>query len=199
MGKEMGFHNGHAGSICEGGSALYSSCEGSSQVGVAHETSMSMTYLSRFERQAGPLCDVLLPRRLCGRRGSSVPSRPGEFRPEPPHRTVRMNREVPRLVPPHEGCRLPLFIGFLPLPVDPIQMAMACFLRSAGITPASSLLQSSPPLTGASVLSASRLAPLAPFPLASPCRFSRSIQEPGRASRRLHAGCRSGRLRHPPS
>jgi hypothetical protein len=90
-------------------------------------------------------------------------------------------------------------IGFLPLPVDPIQMAMACFLRSAGITPASSLLQSSPPLTGASVLSASRLAPLAPFPLASPCRFSRSIQEPGRASRRLYAGCRSGRLRHPPS
>jgi hypothetical protein len=52
MGKEMGFHNGHAGSICEGGSALYSSCEGSSQVGVAHETSMSMTYLSRLERQA---------------------------------------------------------------------------------------------------------------------------------------------------
>jgi len=48
----MGFHNGHAGSICEGGSALYSSCEGSSQVGVAHETSMSMTYLSRLERQA---------------------------------------------------------------------------------------------------------------------------------------------------
>ena len=26
-----------------------------------------------------------------------------------------------------------------------------------------------------------------------------SIQEPGRASRRLHAGCRSGSLRHPPS
>jgi hypothetical protein len=38
-------------------------------------------------------------------------------------------------VPPHEGCRLPLFIGFLPLPVDPIQMAMACPLRSTGITP----------------------------------------------------------------
>jgi len=39
-----------------------------------------------------------------------------------------------------------LDIGFLPLPVDPIQMAMACFLRSTGITPASSLLRSSPPL-----------------------------------------------------
>ena len=26
-----------------------------------------------------------------------------------------------RLVPPHEGCRLPLNVGFLPLPVDPTQ------------------------------------------------------------------------------
>jgi hypothetical protein len=26
-----------------------------------------------------------------------------------------------RLVPPSEGCRLPLIIGLLPLPVDPIQ------------------------------------------------------------------------------
>src|SRR4029077_10524490 len=104
-----------------------------------------------------------------------------------------------RLVPSHEGCRLPLTIGFLPLPVDPIQMAMACSLRSTSITLASSLLRSSPPLTGASVLSALRLAPLVPFPLASPRRFSRSVQEPSRASRRLHAGCRSGSLRHPPS
>jgi hypothetical protein len=48
-------------------------------------------------------------------------------------------------------------------------------------------------------ISASRLEPLAPFSLASPCRFSRSVQEPGRASRRLHAGCRLSRLRHPPS
>src|SRR5712671_3919630 len=47
-------------------------------------------------------------------------------------------------------------------------MAMTCSLRSAGITPASTLLRGSPPLTGASVLSASRLEPLAPFPLASP-------------------------------
>src|SRR5260370_40772489 len=33
----------------------------------------------------------------------------------------------------------------------------------------------------------------------SQCRFSRSIRKPGRASRRLHAGCRSGHIRHPPS
>src|SRR6266852_1541873 len=42
--------------------------------------------------------------------------------------------------------------------------------------PASTLLRGSPPLSGASVLSASRLEPLAPFPLASPARFSRSVQ-----------------------
>ena len=47
------------------------------------------------------------------------------------------------------------------------------------ITAASSLLRSSPPLSGASVLSALRLEPLVPFPLASPARFSRSLQEPG--------------------
>src|SRR5712672_656360 len=45
-----------------------------------------------------------------------------------------------------------------------------------GHYPASSLLRGSPPLSGASVLSASRLEPLAPFPLTSPARFSRSIQ-----------------------
>jgi len=56
------------------------------------------------------------------------------------------------------------------------------------------LLRSSPPLDGASVLSASRFVPLVPFPFASPARFSRSIQEPGWASRRLHAGCRLGSL-----
>src|SRR6266404_1044274 len=49
-------------------------------------------------------------------------------------------------------------------------------LRSTSIIPASSLLQGSPPLSGASVLSASRLEPLAPFPLPSPARFSRSVQ-----------------------
>ena len=38
------------------------------------------------------------------------------------------------------------------------------------------LLRSSPPLTGASVLSASRFVPLVPFPFASSTRFSRSVQ-----------------------
>src|SRR6202047_3680013 len=42
------------------------------------------------------------------------------------------------------------------------QRRLTCPLRSTSITPASSLLQGSPPLSGASVLSASRLEPLAP-------------------------------------
>lgn len=48
-------------------------------------------------------------------------------------------------------------------------------LRSISITETSSLLRSSPPLPAASVLSASRLQPLAPFPLASTDRFSSSV------------------------
>ena len=38
-------------------------------------------------------------------------------------------------MPPREGCRLPVKIGFLPSPVDPISETMACPLRSTGITP----------------------------------------------------------------
>src|SRR5215471_13712753 len=49
-----------------------------------------------------------------------------------------------------------------------------------------------------SVLSPSRLEPLAACPFTSSDvtnhRFSRSIRKPGRASRRLHAGCRSGSI-----
>src|SRR5271154_4478696 len=72
-------------------------------------------------------------------------------------------------------------------------------LRSSSITEPSSLLRAAPSLRPASVLSPSRLEPLVACPLASGNRFSRSIRKPGRASRRLHAGCRSGRLRHLPN
>ncbi len=67
-------------------------------------------------------------------------------------------------MPPREGYRLPLSIGLLPSPVDPNPMAMTCLLRSSPITGPSSLLRSSPPLTGASVLSASRDLRLCLFP-----------------------------------
>src|SRR6202048_1769527 len=69
-------------------------------------------------------------------------------------------------------------LELLLLPVGSLPTSVTCPLRSTSITPASSLLQGSPPLSGASVLSASRLEPLAPFSLASPARFSRSVQEP---------------------
>ena len=114
---------------------------------------------------------------------SKMPSRPGEFHPEPLtdsglepldssgscHRT---KAAAFRCISGSSRCRLPNNQltrsngGDLPPSLH-------------GHCPASSLLRSSPPLPGASVLSASRLAPLAPFPLASPVRFSRSVQEPG--------------------
>src|SRR6202521_5534782 len=72
---------------------------------------------------------------------------------------------------------------------------MTHLLRSSPITGPSSLLRGSPPLSDASVLSASRWEPLAPFPLASSARFSRSVPEPDRASRCLYAGCRSVGIR----
>src|SRR5215469_18823711 len=70
------------------------------------------------------------------------------------------------------------------------------------ITGPSTLLRAAPPLRPASVLSRSRLEPLAACPFTSSDvtkhRFSRSIRKPGRASRRLHAGCRSGSIRASP-
>src|SRR2546427_4558225 len=96
-------------------------------------------------------------------------------------------------MPSREGCRLPLNEGLLP--ANQLAQISAHLLRSSPITGPSLLLRGSPPLSDASVLSASRWEPLAPFPLASPARFSRSIQEPGRASRCLHAGCRSVSIR----
>src|SRR5215472_4614813 len=75
-------------------------------------------------------------------------------------------------------------------------------LRSSPITGPSTLLRAAPPLRPASVLSPSRLEPLAACPFTSldvtKHRFSRSVRKPGRASRRLHAGCRSGSIRASP-
>ena len=45
----------------------------------------------------------------------------------------------------------------LPLPVGSLPTSVTCPLRSTSITPASSLVRGSPPLSGASVLSASRV------------------------------------------
>jgi Resolvase, N terminal domain len=71
-------------------------------------------------------------------------------------------------------------------------------LIDLAITGLSSLLWAAPPLLFASVLLPSLLEPLVASPLASKSRFSRSIQTPGCASRRLHAGCRLGSIRTSP-
>ena len=82
-----------------------------------------------------------------------------------------------------------------------IPESVADFLRNQHPGP-STLLRAAPPLRPASVLSPSRLEPLAACPFTSSDvtkhRFSRSIRKPGRASRRLHAGCRSGSIRASP-
>jgi hypothetical protein len=65
-------------------------------------------------------------------------------------------------------------------------------LGSSPITGPLSLLRGSPPLSGASVLSASRWEPLAPFPLPSPARFSRSVPKPGRIANDSEFGLSAG-------
>jgi hypothetical protein len=62
--------------------------------------------------------------------------------------------------------------------VGPCSTAVTHPLRSTSITPASSLLRSGPPLSDASLLSASRWEPLVPFRLPSPDRFSSSVRKP---------------------
>jgi hypothetical protein len=76
-------------------------------------------------------------------------------------------------------------------------------LRSGAITEPSSLLQAAPPLRSASVgtlaLAVGAACGLSLHAIGvTKRRFLRSIRKPGRASRRLHAGCRSGSIRTSP-
>src|SRR5215213_394454 len=87
---------------------------------------------------------------------------------------------------------------FLPLPVGSAPRGTLQPLRSSPITEPSTLLQAAPPLCPASVLWSLRVLPLGRLPWQRNDRFSRSIQEPDPASRRLHAGCRSGGLQDSP-
>src|SRR6202011_5060784 len=143
--------------------ALLNALQGA-EVRVAGAKPMSGRLLRVVEETARGADGLTIPR-------DRVPSRPGELHPEPltdpdlilSHHPARAPvRRLPpfRCMSGSSRCRLP----------DPTSVTRS--LRSTGITPASSLLRSSPPLSGASVLSASRLEPLAPFPLASPVRFS---------------------------
>src|ERR1035437_3550794 len=99
-------------------------------------------------------------------RMARLPSRPGELHPEPLTDSGREPLDSSGSCHRAKAAALTQANGDDPPP------------SLHGHYPASTLLRGSPPLSGASVLSASRLEPLAPFPLASPARFSRSIQEP---------------------
>jgi hypothetical protein len=118
-----------------------------------------------------------------------LPSRPWDFHPEPltePDLTLSRHpaRATAQRLPPSIEHR------FLPLPVDPSQMANDP-LPSLHGHPASSLLRSSPPLAGASLLSASRFEPLALFPwhrrLGShvPYKSTTGIADPQRMKRQV--------------
>src|SRR5262252_9562613 len=100
------------------------------------------------------------------------PSRPGEFHPESltepdlilSHHPARaIARRLPPSAESSGSSRIlpswPMLNGDDPPP------------SLHGHYPTSSLLRGSPPLSGASVLSASRLEPLVPFPFTSPCRL----------------------------
>ena len=85
------------------------------------------------------------------------PSRSGEFQPKRLG-TLASSGSCHRTKAAASRRELELLL----LPVGSLPTAMTCPLRSTSITLASTLLRGSPPLSGASVLSASRLEPLAP-------------------------------------
>ena len=100
--------------------------------------------------------------------GTHPPSRPREFHPEPlTEPCVNLSIYTARATA-WKAAAFRHCVEFLLLPVDPTMTPVTCPLRSADITPASSLLRGSPPLIGASVLSAS---------CSSTCAFSLSITD----------------------
>src|ERR1700738_3215583 len=94
----------------------------------------SRAFTSRLptDRLPSPLLDMTTTATglLCWR-----DSHPLEWQLASLHQIRTCHSRVIRLVPPHEGCRLPLNIGFLPLAVCPISKAMTHPLRSTGIPP----------------------------------------------------------------
>ena len=93
-------------------------------------------------------------------------------------------------MPPPEGCRLPLKVEFVPLPVDPTPTAMTHPLRSSTITAPSLLLLVGPPQCFASVLSPHGWRHLC-FSLSIEATGScSSAQKPASESRPLYAGRR---------
>jgi Periplasmic binding protein len=86
-----------------------------------------------------------------------VPSRPGEFHPEPLTESGRDTLVSSGSCHRVKAAAFRREFELLPLPVGSLPTSVTCPLRSTSITPASSLVRGSPPLSGASVLSASRV------------------------------------------
>ena len=119
---------------------------------------------------------------------------PGNFTPSPSQIRTGYSRII-RLVPSREGCRLPLNEGLFPanrlaqINGDDLPPSLQPHYRAFIAT-----TRQSAPLRRIGTFGLAVGAACA-FPLTSPARFSRSVPEPGRGSRRLHAGCRSGSIR----
>ena len=88
---------------------------------------------------------------------ATLPSRPGEFHPEPLTESGRDTLVSSGSCHRVKAAAFRREFELLPLPVGPLPTSVTCPLRSTSITPASSLVRGSPPLSGASVLSASRV------------------------------------------
>jgi hypothetical protein len=119
---------------------------------------------------------------------------PGNFTPSPSQIRTGYSRII-RLVPSHEGCRLPLNEGLLPANQlaqiscdDPPPLLQPHYRTFVATT------RQSAPLRRIGTFGLA-VGAAAPFPLASSARFSRSVPEPNRASRCLYAGCRSVGIR----
>jgi hypothetical protein len=137
---------------------------------------------------------------VCGTvRASEFPPRPGEFHPEPltdPDVILSHHpaRATARRLPPSAECSGSSRFN----PVGPNSTAMTRPLCSAGITPLQRYYEAVRPSPAHRYFRPRGWSRLWPFPLASPARFSRSVRQPDRASRCLHAGCRLGSLRTSP-
>ena len=107
--------------------------------------------------------------------------------PRAAHRSGREPLDFIRLVPPSEGCRLPSKPSSSSCCqlTQSIPTRVTCPLRSTGITPLHHYYESSPPLLGASVLSASRCCRLCLFP----CHRQPGSQVPYESPDESHASC----------
>ena len=125
--------------------------------------------------------------------GTSRPSRPGEFHPQPltdPY--VNLSIHTARASPDScqgvcSGAQAPPIAGW-----PDLLCWLAHPLRSSTITVPSSLLRDDPPLRLRIRTFSLVGPPLVDFPFASQSRFPRSTTEPGSSSCHLYAGCHSG-------